>query len=444
MITQTRARIALAAAFFIYVLLIRTYDLANSFLMIGEQIRDWTIALGAWHELPLTGAPSTAGGRGFGPAYYWLLWLGRVIVGPFTQNFPHAGGIWVATLQSVADTWLLIVLARRVPMALALAVCLLIASAPFDISISGVIWNPPVAAALVKMATALALSLGTTPSLWRGLATTTVAWLGVQAHLSAVFVAGPIVAMVVAQPLLHRQWRRAGTMAAVVAAGLLVLHVPYFVSRLQEPDAAAGPSAALTAMARPDTFAPWASYRAVVNIAGGLLARPFEGDLAVPVLVVSLVVVVAWRRDLAVLAVTAGPIAAATLLFSTWTRTYDSYWFLTATTAVALSLGMAVAALPSAKAVQWIGLALLGAVLVWQPARVSAAPAFFGYPQYRAMRLGSVALAQQADVLRDIRITFDAHPTMDKYFIFKILGGRIDPAAPRTGFIEADGRVRIE
>lgn len=444
MITRPRAAIALAVAFFIYVLLIRTYDLANSFLMIGEQIRDWTIALGSWTELPLTGAPSTAGGRGFGPVYYWLLWLGRVIVGPFTQNFPHAGGIWIAMLQSVADAWLLLVLARRVPMALALATCLLIASAPFDISISGVIWNPPVAAALVKMATALALSLGTVPSYWRGLATAAVAWLGVQAHLSAVLVAGPVVALVVAQPLLQRQWRRAGTMAAVIAAGLLVLQVPYLISRVQQPEAAAGPSAALNAMAQADAFAPWTSYRAVANIAGGMLARPLEFDMAWPVIGLALVVMAAWRKDLAVLAVTAGPIVAATLLFSTWTRSYDSYWFLTATTAVALTFAMAVAALPSAKAVQWIGLALLGGVLVWQPARVSASRDFFSYPQYRAMRLGSVELARQAGVLRDIRITFDAHPTMDKYFIFRILGGRIDPAAPRTGFIEADGRVRIE
>lgn len=441
---EPRVRVAIAAAFFIYVLLIRTYDLANSFLMIGEQIRDWTIALGGLTELPLTGAPSTAGGRGFGPAYYWLLWLGRVIVGPFTQDFPHGGGIWVALLQSVADTWLLIVLARRVPLALALAVCLLVASAPFDISISGVIWNPPVAAALVKMATALALSLGTAPSYWRGLSTAAVAWLGVQAHLSAVFVAGPVMAMVVAQPLLQRQWRRAGTMAAVVAAGLLVLQVPYFISRVQQPEAAAGPSAALGAMARPDAFAPWTSYRAVANITGGLLARPREFAVALPLMVVSLVVILAWRKDLAVLVVTAGPIAAATLLFSTWTRPYDSYWFLTATPAVALTLGMAVAALPSAKAVRWVGLALLGGVLLWQPARVAASRDYFSYPQYRAMRLGSIELARQADVLRDIRITFDAHPTMDKYFIFRILGGRIDPSAPRTGFIEADGRVRIE
>ena len=195
-----RARIAIAVTFFAYVLLIRTYDLANSFLMLGEQTRDWAVALGSWTDLPLTGAPSTAGGRGFGPAYYWILWIGRVLVGPFTSNLPHAGGIWIALLQSAADTWLLVVLARRVPILLALAICLLIASAPFDISISGVIWNPPVAAALIKMATALALSLGESPAVWRVATTAAVSWLAVQAHLSALFVAAPLMTALVAQP----------------------------------------------------------------------------------------------------------------------------------------------------------------------------------------------------------------------------------------------------
>ena len=102
------------AAFFVYVLLMRTYDVAATFLMLGEQTRDWTIALGGITELPLTGAPSTAGGRGFGPVYYWLLWLGRVTIGPFMDNLPHAGGVTVALLQSIADVWLFIALSRRV------------------------------------------------------------------------------------------------------------------------------------------------------------------------------------------------------------------------------------------------------------------------------------------------------------------------------------------
>ena len=67
-------------------------------------------------ELPLTGPPSLAGGRTLGPVFYWLFWLGRVIVGPFTDNLPHAGGIVVATLQTIGDTCLLWVLLIALPL----------------------------------------------------------------------------------------------------------------------------------------------------------------------------------------------------------------------------------------------------------------------------------------------------------------------------------------
>ena len=50
---------------------------------------------------------------------------------------------------------------------LALGTCLLIASAPFDIAISSVIWNPPVSAALIKMGTAMALMLTATSPIWQ-------------------------------------------------------------------------------------------------------------------------------------------------------------------------------------------------------------------------------------------------------------------------------------
>ena len=47
----------------------------------------------------------------------------------------------------------------------------------------------------------------------------------------------------------------------------------------------------------------------------------------------------------------------ATLLFTTSTRSYDGYWFLTLTTALTLTFGMAIAAIPSQAAVKWIGVA---------------------------------------------------------------------------------------
>ena len=448
------ARITVAAVFFSYVLYIRVYDVADTFLMLGEQTRDWSIALGGITELPLTGAPSTAGGRGFGPVYYWILWLGRNLVGPFTDFLPHAGGITVALLQSSADTWLLVALWRRVGPFLALAMCLTIASAPFDIAISSVIWNPPVAAALIKMATAMAIDLGDTPPRWKIVATAALAWFAVQAHLSAVFVAAPLLVALVATDLQVRRsglqvlerLRGAGLTAALVAAVVLTLQIPYFIAIARDPAAPVGPTNAISNMANANAFRLDRSYNAVVNGAGDLLVRQFDSwRFQIPTLIAALIVLLKWRRDVMLLAVSVGGITGATILFATWTRGYDSYWFLTLTTALVLIYGMAVAAIPFRPAVQGIGIVLLAGILAVQPMRINQSAVFFKYPHYRTMRLASYELAARHPVLRDIRVNFEGvHPTMDKYIIYRILGGRIDPSAAQQAYVNGDGSVRVE
>lgn len=458
------ARVAVAAIFFLYVLYIRVYDIADTFLMLGEQTRDWQIALGGLTELPLTGAPSTAGGRGFGPVYYWLLWLGRHLVGPFTDFLPHAGGITVAWLQSIADAWLLLALWKRMGPFLALAMCLTISSAPFDVAISSVIWNPPVAAALIKMATAMALGLGDAPPRWKIAVTAMLAWFAVQAHLSAIFVAAPLLVALVASalrvprreqvfehddtsaPPLRERLRAAGVRAALVAGVIIVLQIPYLVAVVRDPAAPMGPTNAISTMANVSAFRIDRSYAAMVNGAGEVLARQSDAwQFQVPALIAGLIVMVAWRRDLLALAVSIGGIAGATVLFATWTRGYDSYWFLTLTPALVLTFGLAVAAIPYRPAVHVIGGVLLAGMLFLQPARIDQSTVFFKYPPYRTMRIASYELAAREPVLRDIRVNFEgAHPTMDKYFMYKILGGRIDPSAPKRAFVNDDGSVRIE
>src|SRR5688500_14148478 len=304
------ARVAVAAVFFGYVLYIRVYDVADTFLMLGEQTRDWSIALGGITELPLTGAPSTAGGRGFGPVYYWILWLGRNLVGPFTDFLPHAGGITVALLQSIADTWLLLALWRRVGPLLALAMCLAIASAPFDIAISSVLCNPPVAAALVDVATAMALGLGDTPPRWKIVVTAVLAWCAVQAHLSAIFVAAPILVALAAQPLVdgwsasalppspsglrrtgratadRTGWSRVGVQLGLVAGAVVVLQIPYFIAAMRDPAAPMGPTTAISNIANANSFRLDRSYGSVVNGTGELLVRQFDAwRFQVPTLV---------------------------------------------------------------------------------------------------------------------------------------------------------------
>lgn len=443
------ARNSVAIAFFVYVLLIRTYDVASTFLMLGEQTRDWTIALGGVTELPLVGAPSTAGGRGFGPAYYWLLWLGRVTLGPFMDNLPHAGGAFVALLQSIADTWLLLALWRRVHWALALAMCLVIASAPFDVAISSVIWNPPVAAALIKMAMASALQLTPSSPLWHIAIVALLAWSAVQAHLSGVFVAAPLLALIALQSFVERSSNRRRTFVertSVIAGVILVLQVPFFIAMVSEPDAPVGPSSAIAGLTNPQTFQPWKAYDSVTGITGNLL-WPLDNVplvFAIATLIAMAIVVLAYRRDLIVIGASAGAVVTATLLFVTSTRNYDGYWFITLTAALTLTAGMAIAAIPSKAAVKWIGIAALLVVAWRQPARIEDSKRFFKYPQYETMARASRQLIMQAPALRDIAVTFEVHPTMDRHFIYRILGGRIDPNALYTAVINSDGSVEVE
>jgi hypothetical protein len=442
------ARTALASALFFYVLWMRTYDVSSTFLMLGEQTRDWMVALGSITDLPLTGAPSTAGGRGLGPVYYWLLWTGRVAIGPFMDNLPHAGGVIVALLQSIADVFLFIALSRRVHWAFALAMCLLVASAPFDIAISQLIWNPPVSAALVKSAMAMALLLTPTSPPWQVMVAAMFAWMAVQCHLSALFVAAPLLAALPFQSIV--EWtpnvrRTIVERAGAIAVTVLVLQIPFIISILREPSAPAGPTGLIAGLIHPQVFRPWSAYDTVTGITGNLvMPLPDSFKFAIPALIAAIVVAIVYRKDLALVAITSGAIATATVLFTTSTRNYDGYWFITLTTALTLTFGMAVAAIPSKTAVKWIGVALLLIVAWRQPSRIEDSKRFFKYPQYDTMLRASRDLVMRAPVVRDITVTFDVHPTMDRTFIYTILGGRIDPAALYTAIVNADGSVRLE
>lgn len=427
---------AAAGVLFVYVLTMRTYDVATTFLMLGEQTRDWAIALGGITDLPLTGAPSTAGGRGLGPIYYWLLWIGRIAIGAFMDNLPHAGGVFVALLQSIADVWLFIALARRIHWALALSMSLLIASAPFDIALSSLIWNPPVAAAMIKMATAMALSLTAESPLWHVALAAALAWFGVQSHLSGIFVAAPLLAALA--------FTRKLKGVVVVAAAVITLQIPFLIALLRDPAGGAGPTGAIAGITNPQVFRPWVAYGSVTGITGNLLIHLYDSyEYTVPMLIAAAIVGYVYRRDLILIAVSAGAVLTATALFTTSTRAYDGYWFVTLTPAMTIAFGMAIAAIPSKTAVKWIGFAMLAAIAYRQPARIEDSTRYFKYPQYGTMVRASRELIVRAPVVRDIKLTFEVHPTMDRFFVYKILGGQIAPTAVNTAVFNSDGSVSL-
>jgi hypothetical protein len=444
-----RARVAIAVAFFTYVVFVRTHDITGTFLLLGEQMRDWTLALGGWRDLPLTGPPSTAGGRGFGPAYYWILWLGRQAIGPFTNNLPHAGGLTVALLQSAADTWLFIVLARRISMPLALAICLMVATEPFDVGLSKAIWNPPVATALVKMTMAQILSLGTTPSLWRIAAVAATAWCAVQAHSSGFFVTAPVLAALVLQPLARGRQasakanlRRSLEIARVIVEVIVVLEIPYVIAQFRSPASSIGPTVVIDSLANAAKLEIANSFTSVVNITGELIVHRRDAWSFGLVSVIAVAIAAwRWRRDLAMLSVSVGPIIATTALFSTWTRPYDSYWFMALAPSMVLTLGLAVTAIPRPMVARATSVALVLLALYWQPGRFNESLEFFSYPQYRPLLAGSREAIRRAPVLRDLGVAFDVHETTDVHYLYRILGGRIERDGPFIAVIQPDGTV---
>src|SRR5262245_4338819 len=151
-------RRASAILVFVVTLALRIRGVSDHFWMLGDQIRDWSIALRPFTELPLVGPPTHVGGYTIGPAFYWILWAIRVVVGPWFDNLPHAGGIGQAAVQSAADAMLLIAIWRRTNSPwIAWATVLLVATASFDLSLAALVWNPTMGTALAKIATAAIL-----------------------------------------------------------------------------------------------------------------------------------------------------------------------------------------------------------------------------------------------------------------------------------------------
>src|SRR3954468_10321436 len=143
---------------FALLLIARIWGITHEFSLLPSHIRDWSIALGSLPDLPLGGTPAQDGGHTLGPAFYWVLWTIRVVLGRWFDNLPHTAAIGHAILQSAADALLLTAVWRRsASLSIALATIVVTAVASYDLSRSNVAWNSIVAFALAEIATALLL-----------------------------------------------------------------------------------------------------------------------------------------------------------------------------------------------------------------------------------------------------------------------------------------------
>jgi hypothetical protein len=438
-------RTAVPLVVFAYLVFIRTRGISQTFWLLGDQILYWRMALGSWRDLPIGGGPSSVGGTTLGPAFVWVMWVIRLVVGPWTHNLPHAGGIGLGIVQSIADVLLLIAVWKRMAsLPLALAVTLLVASAPYDMALTATIWNPPLAVALVKVTLALVLLGVDRPSLAWSAGATATALLAVQAHSSAVFVAAPVVASFALREAIARDWRRALQVVGVSTAVIVVLEIPYLLSFLLHSERNTSPAVVVNSVSytltHPQSLRPAASLAALVDGCRFILLRPWTFAWFGPFLVAcAAITAVRFRRQVIVLSATVAPLVVAVAGFSFWQLAFDHYWFLVVAPSAMLTMGLAVTAWRPAAAP--IAAALAVAAVCAQPWRVADAMTIHRLPEYAPLARGSEQIRRRASEIRRIDTDFVLPPSTDPAFLYEALGGRITSGGRFTARIDRFGEV---
>ena len=436
---------------FALTLTIRVWDIHRHFWLLGDQIRDWSIALGPLTELPLVGPATHVGGYTIGPAFYGILWSIRVSVGPWFENLPHAGGIGQAILQSAADTMLLAAVWQRTKSVwIALTTIVLLATAAYDLCLSALVWNPTVGSALAKIATALILLKWPQRSVAGVAATAAVAWCAVQSYTGAIFVAVGVFVALLASPFARRDWAVLGRNVGIIAVVVALLQVPHAIHQVSTRFANSGMTAVTGSVAEivagrqePQFAKSWAGYHAAFNF---IQTSPWSLPWSRWVLLVCGVVVASrFRRDLSLISVTLVPQIMAVVGYAFYVGDFlDNYYYLSLMPAAVLTLMLSLTALRPVPVARVASFAVLVGALAIVPSRMRFASTMHRMPEYGVLVDGSRALLKQQRTVRAIKTEFALPPTTDPQFIYQILGGRIEPTSPWIAVIKADGHVAYQ
>ena len=437
---------------FVGLTLLRTDGISRSFWMFDDQIRYWQTALLPFSDQPLVGPRTHVGGYALGPAFYWVLWLIRVTLGPWLDNLPHAGAIGQVLLASAADALLLVAVWRRTASVwLALATVLLVATAPFDLALSATIWNPIMAAVAIKTATALVLLGWPDRSLVRAGGTAAVAWTSMHCNLPAVFPVIGIFLAIIVPPLLRRDYRAGGLRALTVALVVLVLQLPYLAHHIWR-DAGGGGGGGVAAIteslggviAGSEPLRLSASATSLAHAVNRIQVDPWQASWIGWVLALcGAVVVVRHRRDWAILSVSVLPLMGALVGYALWMRDYDDYYYLSIMPAAVLTVLFGLAPRTGGRAANLAAIAVFLVSLAILPARVSQSHTIHRMPEYEGIVEGSRRIRRRDVAVREIRASFLPSGS-DSEFIFRVLGGRIEPDADWVASISADGAVSYE
>jgi hypothetical protein len=434
-------------ATFVFTLAIRVWGIDRRFWLLGDQTRDWSIALGGFFDLPLVGPPTHFSGYTIGPAFYWILWLIRVTVGPFFDDLPHGGGIGQAMLQSGADVVLVAAVWHRTrSIWIALTAVVLIATAAYDLCLAPLVWNPVVGSTLAKLATALVLLEWPRRSALAVGLTAAIAWGAVHAYTGAIFVAVAVFVALLVDPLVRRARQEARRNALIIVMVVAALQVPYLVHQFRSGfgDSAMGAVTGsvgeiLSGRAASRFAGSLTGYLSAVNfIQGAPFQLPWSGWVLAAC---GLAVALRYRRDPALLTVILLPQTLAVIGYGLFLGDLDHYYYLSLMPAAVLTVLLGLTAIPWPRVALVLSVVLLIGSLAIVEKRLAYAAALHRMPEYGPLLDGSRILARRGQPLRGIHTEFDLHPSTDPAYLYRILGGRIDPGAGADAIIKRDGSV---
>jgi hypothetical protein len=457
-VSEVRSKVLLAFTLCLllclYSFYFRTFQVTEHFHLLGDQVRDWSWALKPFRELPRVGTPTSRGGYCFGPIFYWTLWFIRITIGRFYENLPHAGGIGLAAIHSVADGILLLaILKRGIPIIASVAIMLLLVSSPFEASLSATIWNPGLAVSFVEMATAFFLMIPNSRWALKTLVTSTAAWLAVQSHTQAIFFALPLLVDLVMEPWIVAGLRAALKRLLIIIAAIVVLQIPYLTEinkhhDIHQEQLGIVATSLDSVVTKPSSFHAYASLTTLV----GSLAELFGPHLSRTVVIVLILIaggslLFGYRKHQEILAVALLPLFLAWLGYSFLSvGTLYTYWYMNLMPSFVLLIlfGLIKSPLPLLNKVS----SLLGAVVLLlafasQPSRLATRAQSVSYPYYGAIVRGAKEIVRNGVPVRSV-IPPSFPNKVEPAYLVQWLGGRVEESADLIAIIGEDGSVTYQ
>jgi len=451
------AFLALGLGLFAYPFWLRVHGIAQDFFMMKDQVDAWNLVQVPFTGLPVTGGARTDGGYHPGAAFYWYLWLARVLVGRWFDNLPHTAGLAVSLLDAASFAALGSALWRTgVPLVAVLAVGLIAATVPYEAALARAAWNPNFALAMSNFALAGVLVWHRRPGMLRQAVVVACAWMAVQAHLSALPVAAGICTAMLLEGWLAKPRRTLRT-ASVIALVVIGLQLP----RLLGGPVAGGAGNTVTDTALTRSFAALPSHPGVIIARGGfgfaagegtrllLSVTPLEG-FAVVVFLAAIaglgLVIVRSKTEARAALLPLVAIAYAGLAYNLLPEPPKTYYLIPGLGVLLALFALAVGALdgvsPRAGAV--VAWGLLALALYVQPARALYFRFDHRYEHYAAVVRGAREIARARVVIARAEGPDDHTLPTETTPLVIWLGGRVSPDAQTIARIGADGTVSYE